>query len=98
MSSSNGDSLTKKEVLDKVIEIAKDQLMVDPNEEVKQNGSVEDLNFVEDLGADSLDSVELIMEIEDEFDLTIDDADAEKYTTIGLVTDHIFSRLTQTEG
>ena len=48
-----------------------------------------DAKFVEDLGADSLDTVELIMQLEDEFNLEIPDEEAEKLTTVGLVVDYI---------
>lgn len=48
-----------------------------------------DAKFVEDLGADSLDTVELIMQLEDEFNLEIPDEEAEKLTTVGAVIDYI---------
>ena len=92
MSPNNGDTLTREKVLEKVIAIASEQLMVDAS------GILEKNDFADDVGADSLDSVELIMSLEDEFGFEIDEADAEKLTTVGLVTDHIFSRLTKTEG
>ena len=50
---------------------------------VKKEDLSENTSFVNDLGADSLDQVELIMELEDQFDLTIADEDAEKIETIG---------------
>jgi acyl carrier protein len=43
----------------------------------------EETSFINDLGADSLDTVELVMEFEDEFDLNIPDEDAEKIVTVG---------------
>jgi acyl carrier protein len=46
-------------------------------------------SFKEDLGADSLDVVELVMELEDEFDMEISDEDAEKINTVGDVVDYI---------
>jgi acyl carrier protein len=49
-------------------------------------------SFKDDLGADSLDVVELVMELEDEFDLEISDEDAEKITTVGEVVNYIQSQ------
>ena len=48
-----------------------------------------DSTFVEDLGADSLDVVELVMAIEDEFDMEIDEDEAENISTVGDVVDYI---------
>lgn len=50
-------------------------------------------SFVNDLNADSLDTVELVMELEDEFDLTIPDEEAEKLKTIGEAIDYIVKAL-----
>ncbi|NGQ93890.1 acyl carrier protein [Brevibacillus sp. SYP-B805] len=50
-----------------------------------------DASFKEDLGADSLDVVELVMELEDEFDMEISDEDAEKISTVGEVVNYIDS-------
>lgn len=50
---------------------------------VEESQITDDANFTKDLGADSLDTVELIMEFEKEFDITIDDQDAEKIQTVG---------------
>ena len=65
------------EISERVKAIISEQLMVEP-EEVTDESS-----FVEDLGADSLDTVELIMEFEDEFGVEISDEDAEKISTVG---------------
>ncbi len=65
------------DISDKVKAIISDQLMVDADE-VNDASS-----FVEDLGADSLDTVELIMEFEDEFGVEIPDEQAEKISTVG---------------
>ena len=64
-------------VADKVKGIIVEQLGVD-EEEVTPDAS-----FVDDLGADSLDTVELVMAFEEEFDIEIPDEDAEKITTVG---------------
>ena len=50
-------------------------------------------NFIEDLGADSLDTVELIMKFEEEFDIDIADEDAEKLTTVGKAIEYLNSKL-----
>ena len=65
------------EINGKVVEIIADKLGVDAAE-VKAESS-----FTNDLGADSLDTVELIMELEKEFNVTIPDSDAEKIQTVG---------------
>ena len=64
------------EIKEKVVEIIVDKLGVDAAE-VKDEAS-----FTNDLGADSLDTVELIMELEKQFDVTIPDTDAEKIQTV----------------
>jgi acyl carrier protein len=70
-------------VSDKVKSIIVEQLGVD-EEEVTPDAS-----FVDDLGADSLDTVELVMALEDEFSLDIPDDQAEKLTTVGKAIDYI---------
>ncbi len=65
------------EIATKVKEIIVDKLGVDMSE------VNEEAHFVNDLGADSLDTVELIMEFEKEFDISIPDEDAEKIQTVG---------------
>ena len=54
-----------------------------------------DSNFMDDLGADSLDTVELIMQFEEEFNIEIPDEDAETITTVGKAIDYIESKLTE---
>ncbi|MEC7822500.1 MAG: acyl carrier protein [Candidatus Neomarinimicrobiota bacterium] len=56
---------------------------------VEESRVVPEANFLDDLGADSLDLVELIMEFEEEFDLEIPDEDAEGITTFGSAVDYI---------
>ena len=55
-----------------------------------------DAKFIDDLGADSLDTVELIMQFEEEFNIEIPDEDAEKITTVGKAIDYIESKLAET--
>jgi len=50
-------------------------------------------SFINDLGADSLDTVELVMEFEDEFEISIPDEDAEKIQTVGAAVDYITDKL-----
>ena len=71
------------EVLDKVVEIVCNQLSV------KKEDVTPDASFVEDLGADSLDTVELVMAFEEEFGLEIPDDEAENITTIKSAVDWI---------
>jgi acyl carrier protein len=80
-----GESMST-EILDRVKNIIVDRLGV-KEEEIKLESS-----FKEDLGADSLDVVELVMELEDEFDMEISDEDAEKINTVGDVVTYITSR------
>ncbi len=58
-----------------------------------ENDITMDSGFVDDLGADSLDLVELIMALEEEFDMEIPDEDAEKITSVGDVVDYIKARV-----
>ena len=68
---------------DKVREIIVEQLGVAPEEVVPE------ASFIDDLGADSLDIVELVMELEEEFEITIPDEQAEKIKTVGEAIDYI---------
>ena len=72
-------------VADKVKSIIVEQLGVD-EEEVTADAS-----FVDDLGADSLDTVELVMALEEEFETEIPDEDAEKITTVQQAIDYVKS-------
>ncbi|MBE5806703.1 MAG: acyl carrier protein, partial [Clostridiales bacterium] len=69
--------MSSEEVFEKVKEIIVEQLGV------AENAITEEASFIDDLGADSLDIVELIMALEEEFDIEIPDSDAEKVVTIG---------------
>ncbi|MEE9141692.1 MAG: acyl carrier protein [Gammaproteobacteria bacterium] len=59
---------------------------------VKEEEVVPDASFVDDLGADSLDTVELVMALEEEFECEIPDEDAEKITTVGAAMDYVKER------
>jgi acyl carrier protein len=71
--------------IDKVKEIIVERLSVD-EKDVK-----EDASFIDDLGADSLDTVELVMALEEEFGMEIPDEEAEKITTVGDAVKYIES-------
>ena len=57
--------------------------------EVEEDEVVPDAKFVEDLGADSLDTVELVMALEEEFEIEIPDEDAEKIQTVSAAVDYV---------
>ncbi|AFM21271.1 acyl carrier protein [Acetomicrobium mobile DSM 13181] len=76
-----------EEIESKLKQIVMDRLDVDEDQITPE------ASFVEDLGADSLDIVELIMGIEEEFDIEIPDEDAEKLTTVGGALEYIKSKL-----
>ena len=79
--------VTVEEIEDKVISIVSEQMGVD-KAEIKRETS-----FVNDLNADSLDTVELVMEFEDEFEMSIPDEEAEKIQTVGRAIDYIVEHL-----
>ena len=70
-------------ILDRVKKVIADQLGLDVNEITMES------SFVDDLGADSLDIVELIMALEEDFEIEIPDEDAEKITSVGNIVDYI---------
>ena len=74
---------TKKELLEKVRQIISEQLGID-EAEITPGAS-----FIEDLGADSLDQVELVMALEEAFDLEIADEDAEKILRVQDALDYV---------
>jgi len=81
----DNDVHTEEQIFDKVVGIVSEQMGVDKNEIKKET------SFVNDLNADSLDTVELVMEFEDEFDMSIPDEEAEKIQTVGAAVEFIMS-------
>ena len=77
--------MIESEVEAKVIEIVSEQMGVDRGEITRET------RFANDLNADSLDTVELVMEFEDEFETSIPDDEAEKIQTVGQAIDYIMS-------
>ena len=75
--------MSSEEVFEKVKDIIVEQLGV------ADTAVTMEASFIDDLGADSLDIVELVMALEEEFDMEIPDADAEKVVTVGDVVDYI---------
>jgi len=75
-------------VFDKIKEIVVEQLVLDNADDITMETSM-----IEDLDADSLDAVEVIMAIEDEFDIEIEDEDAEDFQSIGDIVNYVNSKL-----
>ncbi len=79
--------MERNELLQKVKEIVADKLSI------SEDQVTEEASFIDDLGADSLDTVELVMALEDEFDMDIPDEDAEKLTTVGKAMQYVLGHL-----
>lgn len=75
--------MTEKEIEEKVINIVVEQMGVEKSQVTRET------SFTNDLNADSLDTVELVMEFEDQFDTQIPDTEAEKIHTVGQAIDYI---------
>ena len=78
------DGVDVKEIQKKVVNIICEQMGADEADVTRET------SFINDLNADSLDTVELVMEFEDEFDMSIPDEEAEKIQTVGAAIDYIF--------
>ncbi len=74
---------TEAEIQEKVSQIVSEQTGFDKSELTRET------SFVDDLNADSLDTIELVMKFEDEFEMSITDEEAEKIRTIGQAIDYI---------
>jgi acyl carrier protein len=83
----SADEVNIQEIENKVIEIISEQMGVDKSEITRET------SFINDLNADSLDTVELVMEFEDEFDMSIPDEEAEKIQTVGAAIDYIVNAI-----
>lgn len=79
-------TVTNPTIQDRVTRIVCNQMGTTPDKVTR------DTSFINDLGADSLDTVELVMEFEDEFEISIPDEDAEKIQTVGTAIDYIESK------
>lgn len=79
--------MSAEEILEKVVEIVTEKLGVDAEEVTL------DSDLTEDLGADSLDLVDLVMAFEDEFGVKVEDEDVENIVTIGDIVDYISKEL-----
>ena len=81
--------MERDELLKKIKSIASDKLSI------SEDQVTEEASFIDDLGADSLDTVELVMALEDEFGMDIPDEEAEKLTTVGKAMDYILAHLSK---
>jgi acyl carrier protein len=79
--------MSEKSIEEKVKDIIVEQLGVNPEQVTPQ------ASFIEDLGADSLDTVELVMAFEEEFSVEVPDEDAEKLQTVGNVVEYIEKKI-----
>ena len=82
-------TMDRDEILEKITKVVSAQLSIS-EDEISDSSS-----FTTDLGADSLDTVELVMALEDEFGVEIPDEEAEKITTVGAAVDYVLSKASE---
>lgn len=87
----SADEVDVQAIEKRVIEIISEQMGAEKSEITRTT------SFINDLNADSLDTVELVMEFEDEFDMSIPDEEAEKIQTVGAAIDYIVN-IAQSKG
>lgn len=85
------EEIDVKAIEEKIIDIISEQMGVDKSEINRET------SFINDLNADSLDTVELVMEFEDEFGASIPDEEAEKIQTVGAAVDYIVTVMQSSE-
>ena len=85
MSSHGDDHLDKNQVIDRVLEVVKCHPKIDPSKVTPE------VHFQKDLGLDSLDTVEIVMALEEEFKLEIPDKEADKIDSCGLAIEYIYN-------
>ncbi len=83
----SSEKLTAQAIEEKIVNIISEQMGMDKAEIARET------SFVNDLNADSLDTVELVMEFEDEFGMSIPDEEAEKIQTVGAAVDYIVNNI-----
>ena len=83
----SSEKLTAQAIEEKIVSIISEQMGMDKAEIARET------SFVNDLNADSLDTVELVMEFEDEFGMSIPDEEAEKIQTVGAAVDYIVNNI-----
>ena len=84
--------MSNDEIRDKIVDIVADKL------NKPKDGITLEMSFINDLGADSLDTVELVMDIKDAFDITIPEEEAEKIETVGAAVDYVAKAVTKKAG
>ncbi|XP_050282650.1 acyl carrier protein 1, mitochondrial isoform X1 [Quercus robur] len=91
LSSHGDDHLSKDEVIERVLSVIKSFPKVDPSQFILHLQVTPDVHFQKDLGLDSLDNVEIVMALEEEFKLEIPDKEADKIDSCNLAIEYIYN-------